>query len=357
MKFGLNFPARIDAWKDLVVAEDLGFTSAWFYDSQMLYSDVYASMALAAEHTKRIRIATGIAVPSNRIAPVTAHSIATINQLAPGRVILGIGSGFTGRNMMGLPPVPLASMREHINMCRALLNGEEVLYREGKRERWICLMHPDPEAGWINAKDAIPIYLAAQGPKILEMTGEIADGWLTPFSDLASFQQNLAVVRNAAQRAHKSMDNFSATMFFAACPLRPGEALTSPRVMQWVGPIAAVALHALWEASAVASQLPPTLAPLAERYRAEYVDKLDLPADRRYLMVHEGHMMHVNPGEERFLTPEVIQSFSLTAPPEQIIEQIRALEAAGLNEVAFCVLNDHARSMIEELSREIVAKY
>ena len=88
------------------------------------------------------------------------------------------------------------------------------------------------------------------------------------FSDLPSFQQNLAVVRNSAQRAHKPLDDFSATMFCGACVLRPGARWTSPRVLQWVGPIAAVALHALWEASAVASQLPPSLAPLAERYRA-----------------------------------------------------------------------------------------
>ena len=355
MEFGLNFPARIDAWKDLVVAEDLGFTSAWFYDSQMLYSDIYATMALVAEHTKRIRIATGIVVPSNRIAPVTAHSIATINQMAPGRVILGIGTGFTGRNMMGLPPVPLAALREHVNMCRALLNGEEILYREGKRERWIRLM--DPDGGYINIKDPIPIIIAAQGPKALEVAGEVGDGWVAPFSDLFSFQQNLATVRSAAQRFHKPLDNFSATMFCAACVLQPGESLTSPRVLKWVGPVAAVALHALWESSAVASQLPPTLAPLAERYRSEYVDKLRVPADRRYMTVHGGHMMSVNPGEEPFLTPEVIQSFSLTAPREQIIDRIKALEAAGLKEVAFCILNDHAREMIEELSSEIVAKY
>jgi 5,10-methylenetetrahydromethanopterin reductase len=57
-------------------------------------------MTLVAEHTTRIRIGTGIVVPSNRIAPVTAHSIATINQLAPARVMLGVGTGFTGRNMM-----------------------------------------------------------------------------------------------------------------------------------------------------------------------------------------------------------------------------------------------------------------
>ena len=97
MEFALSYPARPDAWKDLVVAEDSGFTQCWFYDSQMLYSDVYVCMALAAERTKRIKLATGVAIPSNRIEPVTAHSIATINQLAPGRTVLGVGTGFTGQ--------------------------------------------------------------------------------------------------------------------------------------------------------------------------------------------------------------------------------------------------------------------
>ncbi len=97
MEFGLNFPARIDAWKDLVAAEDLGFTSAWFYDSQMLNSDVYATMALAAEHTKKIRIGTGIAVPGNRIAPVTAHSIAT----SPGSNGPSVGPYFKRANLIG----------------------------------------------------------------------------------------------------------------------------------------------------------------------------------------------------------------------------------------------------------------
>ena len=66
-------------------------------------------------------------------------------------------------------------------------------------------------------------------------------------------------------------------MFCAACVLRPGEPLTSPRVLQWVGPIAAVALHALWESSARRFATAADPAPLAERYRDEYVDKLDCP--------------------------------------------------------------------------------
>jgi 5,10-methylenetetrahydromethanopterin reductase len=355
MEFGLNFPARIDAWKDLVAAEDLGFTSAWFYDSQMLNSDLYVTMALVAEHTKKIRIGTGIAVPSNRIAPVTAHSIATINQMAPGRTMLGIGTGFTARNMMGLPPVPLAALRDHVQMCRSLLKGEEVLYREGKRERWIRFMHPD--RGYINIKDPIPILVAAQGPKALEVAGEIGDGWLTPFCDPQSFRQNLATVCASAERAGRPTDNFRATMFAVACALRPGESSTSARVLQRVGPVAIVALHALWEASAVAAQLPPSLAPLCERYRNDYVEKLDVPADRRYLKVHEGHTIFVKPGEESFLTPELVAAYSLTGPPEQVIARIRELEEAGLKQIAFSVPNDGAREVIEDLGREIVARY
>jgi alkanesulfonate monooxygenase SsuD/methylene tetrahydromethanopterin reductase-like flavin-dependent oxidoreductase (luciferase family) len=355
MRFGINLPARIDSWKSMMVAEDLGFTSAWFYDSQMLYSDVYATLALVAEHTKRIRIGTGIAVPSNRIAPVTAHSIATINQMAPGRVMLGIGTGFTGRNMMGLPPVRLDDLREHVRICRALLRGEQVLYREGKRERWIRFMHPD--RGYINIKESIPIIIAAQGPKALEVAGVSADGWMAVASGAEAFKQNLNVVKSAAKRVGRDVQNFSVTMFAAACVLQPGESLTSARVFSQMGPMAAVALHAHWEASAVAAQLPSSLQSIHDKYRDEYVANLDVPADRRYLRVHEGHTIYVKPGEERFLTPEVIAAFSLTAPRERIIERIRELEAAGLDEIAFCVPNDGARERIEELGREIVSRY
>ena len=104
MDFGITFPSYIRAYHDVKMAEEYGFTHAWFYDSQMCYSDVYATMALAAEHSRYIKLGTLVSILGNRIAPVTAHSIATINELAPGRVILGVGSGFTGRNVMGMPP-------------------------------------------------------------------------------------------------------------------------------------------------------------------------------------------------------------------------------------------------------------
>ena len=148
-------------------------------------------------------------------------------------------------------------------------------------------MHPD--RGYINVKAKIPIIIAAQGPKALEVTGEIGDGWMAPVSNVEGFKQNFETVKSAAKRAGRSAQNFSATMFAAACVLKPGESLGSARGLSQMGPMAAVALHALWKGLAVAAQLPSSLRSIYEKYRDEYVNKLDVPADRRYLKVHEGH--------------------------------------------------------------------
>jgi alkanesulfonate monooxygenase SsuD/methylene tetrahydromethanopterin reductase-like flavin-dependent oxidoreductase (luciferase family) len=164
---------------------------------------------------------------------------------------------------MGLPPVPLGTVRDYIQTCRALLPGEEVLYREEKRERWIKFLHPDH--GYVNLKDPIPIYLAANGPKALALTGELADGWLTTLSDPASFKKNLTKVEQGAAQVGRKIPNFPIAVLSTGCVLRPGESITSSRVIERVGPLAVVALHALWEQSAVATDLPPALQDLYGR--------------------------------------------------------------------------------------------
>jgi len=119
MEFGICFDTHIDKWDLIRYVEELGYDRAWVPDSQMIWSDCYATMALAAQGTKRIKIGTGVAIPGTRIAPVTAHSIATINQIAPGRVFLGIGTGHTAMRVMGQHPMPLKEFREYLRVVRA----------------------------------------------------------------------------------------------------------------------------------------------------------------------------------------------------------------------------------------------
>ncbi len=354
MDFGIAIPSYLDAWKDAAIAEDNGFTHAWFYDSQMIYSDVYVCMALAAEHTKHIKLGTCVAILGNRTAPVTAHSIATINQMAPGRVVLGVGTGFTGRNTMGLPPVPLKILREHVEQCRGLMGGEEVLYRDSNRERWIRFLHPD--RGYINVKDPIPIHIAANGPKALATVGELGDGWITTLQSPESLKQGLGVIRSAAQNEGRQLDDLYVTALTTACITRPGESLLSPRVIERVGPFAIIFYHALWEESVITTNIPEELRTAYQAYEREYVAKMKTPENRRYLEVHEGHLIYLKPGEEKFLNEHLIKGSTLTGSGEKIISRLKALEAAGLKNIAIQVVTN-GRELIEEFSKEVIAKY
>jgi 5,10-methylenetetrahydromethanopterin reductase len=354
MDFAIALASSLDSWKDVALAEERGFTNAWFYDSQMLYSDVYVCMARAAEKTKKIKLGTGVAIPSNRIAPVTAHSIGTIAALAPKRTILGVGAGFTGRNTMGLPPVPLADIRSYVATTRKLLRGEEVLYREGKYERWIRHLHPD--RGYVNFADEIPIYLAANGPKALQLTGEIADGWISLIAPPEVFAASLKTVKQAAAAAGRPDKRWETPLLTTACVLRPGETIRSQRVVDRVGPVAIVSLHALWEQSAVMDGAQGPLEDVARRYREEYVERTGTPADRAYLKVHEGHLVYLKPGEEKYLDENVMKAITLTGTADEIIARLKALEKAGATQVAIQVVND-GRAMIEEFSEQVIARY
>ena len=356
MDFGISFPTYIRSWHDAKMAEDYGFSHAWFYDSQMCYSDVYASMALCAYHTRTLKLGTFVSILGNRIAPVTAHSIATINELAPGRAILGVGTGFTGRNVMGMPPIPLKTMRAHVEIIRDLLAGKEVLYSEGKRERHIKFLHPD--SGYINIKDPIPIHMASNGPKALKLAGEIADGWITIGLDPQHIADSIKTIKESAKAVGRDLSEVYCSNLTSGCVLRPGESITSPRVLRQIGPFAILLLHTNWDPvdMKVGPFAPPSVASLAKRYFEEHIMKMKTPLDRRFQEMHLGHLVFVRPGEEAFITPELIKISTLTGSAAEIIDRVHELEEAGVSNIALNVCGTDAREMIREFGNEVIAK-
>src|SRR5437016_8450476 len=172
MDFGILCLASVDSSRDVAFAEVNGFTYAWIADSQMVWADPFQCLALSAINTRTIKLGTNVTNPSSRIAPVTACNFATLNALAPGRVVLGIGTGNTARRTLGMPAARVDQMREHIEICRGLLKGETVPYQEGERHRMIKFLNPG--GGYVNIRKKVPIYVAASGTRSLEMAGEIA---------------------------------------------------------------------------------------------------------------------------------------------------------------------------------------
>ncbi len=165
-RFGIN---RQDAESvsrfasDVARIEALGWDCVWLPDSQLRRRDTYVLLAAAAQATETIELGTLLVNPVTRHPSVTASSIATVEELAPGRVALGFGAGDTAVRLSGLRPARVAEMEESIVLMRSLLAGERV---EVGAERPAYLPFHRP----------VPVWLTAGGPRTLEMGGRVADG-------------------------------------------------------------------------------------------------------------------------------------------------------------------------------------
>ncbi len=369
MDYGIAIPSYINAWKDVQAAEKAGFTHAWFFDSQLIYSDVWATMALAAENTEKIKLGTLVAIPSNRIVPVTAAAAATINKLAPGRVIVGIGTGYTGRNTMGLPALKMKEFTTYVSQLKDLLAGNDVLFKEGDRDRWIRLIHSKENSGrddFFNIEDPIPVMVAANGPKGQELVGEISDGWITTGRSL-NVPEGIPTIMESAKRSGNSFDRFGGTdtktyvtVLTSSCVLREGETVSSERVIRNIGPTLVPGVHAMWESSfGPGSNLGMSNSDIAEnydKYITEYGDKKtpSTPSDRRYLDVHEGHYAYLKEGEEKFVSGDLIAR-TLTGTGREINEKLDHLESIGVNNVALSVVDSRsAQELIKDFGEKVI---
>jgi 5,10-methylenetetrahydromethanopterin reductase len=328
MDFGIAIASNVDGWKTVKRAEQLGFTHAWFYDSQLLAPDVFVSIALAAANTTKIKLGTGVLVPTNRIAPVTANGFASLNKLAPGRIIFGVGTGFTARNTMGLAPMQLSDFREHLRVALALLKGETVEWNCEGAPHKIRFLNPD--FGLINTADKIALHISAFAPKARKLTAEIADGWITFLLDERRALFEAETMAATCREAGRGADSLYKTVFTLGCVLRDGERFDSPRAIAQAGPLATVFLHGLAESSLPFS-LPPEVAPLAEAYRKQYQSYQ--PADAKYLHLHRLHLLAVRPDEAKFVTSDLLRLVTFTGTRASLRERADRLRDGGFNQL------------------------
>jgi len=360
MKFGVTVVPSISDWKLFVDLEAMGYDCAWAADSQMLYSDAYAVLALAAAHTSRIRLGTGVAVAPTRLAPVTAHSIASINQLAPGRVFLGIGTGHTAMRVMGQDPMKAGAFREYLRVLRALLHGEAVEYELNGERQEIRFLHGD--RGFIDVAHPVPIYVAADGPLALKAAGAFGDGRVCSHNQTrARLQKSLETMQQGASAVGRTLpDDFHTAALTYACVLRPGESPTSERVIDTIGPMAAATLHYWWELyqkDGDTSTVAQRCRNLWDEYLA-FTETMETPLARRYQQVHFGHCAFLPPEERRFITEDLIRATGgLVGTPEEIIASLREREAMGLDEVTLLPAMAEARSTLKDFAKQVIAKY
>jgi 5,10-methylenetetrahydromethanopterin reductase len=191
-RFGLNrFDSRsIAAFvADVRRAEALGWDAVLQPDSQLRRRDTYVLLAAAAQATRRVVLGPLLANPINRHPTVTASSIATIDELAPGRTLLGWGVGDTAVRLAGLRPARVKELEAGTRLMRALLDGKEVEVGAARPAR---LPHHRP----------VPIWIAAGGPRTLRMAGSVADGvFIRVGTHRANLTRTIDAIRAGAAEA------------------------------------------------------------------------------------------------------------------------------------------------------------
>ncbi len=107
-----------------MLAENLGYSRVWIYDSAPLWEDSFVHLALAAERTRRIGLATAVLIPTQRSVMAMASALATVSRISEGRVRACFGTGFTARLAMGQRAMTLGDLVEYVTAVRQLLAGE-----------------------------------------------------------------------------------------------------------------------------------------------------------------------------------------------------------------------------------------
>jgi 5,10-methylenetetrahydromethanopterin reductase len=259
-----------------------------------------------------------VLVPNLRHVMVTASAIATLVELAPGRVTVAIGSGFTGARTLGRKPMRWVDVEAYVDALRRLLGGEDVTW-DGVVIR---MMHPD---GFAPPRPIeVPILIGASGPKGFAVARQVGDGaFMTSASD------------EAGEFGHAALLQFGTV-------LRDGEDAGSERVAAAAGPAAAVMLHGLYE------WWPDALAgvPGGPEWKA-MIDAV--PEATRHLAVHDRHLVAVSEHDRPFVGPELLAGACMTAT--QVRERLDGAAAVGVDEVAYQPagpnLEDDLRAFIE----------
>ena len=344
MRFAIAIPTAADSWRVVRRAEELGFSRAWFYDTQMLSADPFVAMAAAALKTTKIRLATGVLIPSNRIAAVAANAFASLNKLAPGRIDFGVGTGFTGRRAMGLGAIRLADMETYISEVTALLRGETIeTALEGKR-RLIRLLNP--ELGLINTQDPIGLYIAASGPRARQLTAKLAAGWINTTADVAGGVAALAEMRALWEAAGHDAETLDAVVLTGGVVLDEHEPADSMRAVAQAGPRAAMLLHRAADAALMGWPAIAAMPPAVADTVAGYVElaRSFRPQGAHYLENHRGHLMFIKPEERPFVTADLIRLTTFAATERELKERIAALANAGYREIAIQIVpgQEHA---------------
>jgi 5,10-methylenetetrahydromethanopterin reductase len=319
MRYGVTLQGVYEPFEWVELArwiEELGFDNLWLTDSSTHAGDCYVYATLALQATSRITVGTAVTNPLTRHPAITANAFRSLSQLAPGRVVCGIGVGDRPLYELGLPMARIAALRETIDAMRRLWRGETVVAEVATWQlvaAHLCSPVPEP-----------PVYVSASQPRALELTGEVADGLIL----LAGlFPEGLAFAREhvARGRARSTRLAFDETLFL-------------------YGAISEDEAGALDAGRAIAAWFPKT-APEYARLAGMGEELIDA-VNSAY---SGGEFQHAKEAA-RLIPDEVVRRIAYCGTPAQARAKLDWLHEAGVDAVSIFPLGDDRRGTIERFA-------
>jgi 5,10-methylenetetrahydromethanopterin reductase len=331
MRFGIEFVPNMKYYEleyYVKLAEDNKFDFVWITDHYN-NRNVYAMLTILALKTNAIKLGSGVTNPYHINPAVTASAIATVNEISNGRAVLGIGAGDKVTfDRIGISwEKPLTRMREAVEVIKALHSGKAVKY-DGQIFSFNGA-RMDFKAG------EIPIYIGAQGPKMLQLAAELGDGVLINASHPKDFEVAKENIEAGLSKAGKSRDDFD-TVAYASMSVDKDRDRARNAAKIVVAFIVAGSPEVIFERHGISS---------------EDVQKV---RDALNAAFTKGDW----PGVSKAITDDMIDTFSISGTPDEVVERIGELSKAGVTQVvAGSPIGPDKKKSIGLIGKEIISKF
>ncbi len=305
-------------------AETQGFSHVWTFDSHLLWEEPFVIYSAILAATRKVVVGPMVTNPATRDVTVTASLFATLNEMYGNRTVCGIGRGDSAVRVLNGRPTNLATLRDAVHVIRELANGRSVEH-EGATLRF----------PW-GADSTLEVWVAAYGPKALQLTGEVGDGFILQLADPSIVEWTVGAVRRAAADAGRDPD---AVTICVAAPAYVGDDVGHMRDQcRWFGGM--VGNH---------------VADLVTRYG----DDGSVPkALTDYIAGRQGYDYneHGRAGNTHadFVPDEIVDRFCILGPAEEHVRRLEELRALGVDQFAVYLQHDGKAQTLEAYGETVI---
>ncbi len=306
-------------------AEAYGFKYVWTFDSHILWEEPYVIYSKILNETRNITIGPMVTNPATRDITVTASVFATLNEMYGNRTVIGIGRGDSAVRVTNGKPVSVAVLRQSVLDLKGLVNGESIDYKGN-----------DLRLPWAS-ESRTPVWVAAYGPKMLAVAGEVGDGFILQLADPSIVEWTIKAVKDAAKAAGRNPDDVKICV---AAPAYVTEDVAHARdQLRWFGGM--VGNH---------------VAEIVERYGEGGGAVPQALTD--YIKERKGYDYneHGQAGNTHtdFVPDEIIDRFCIIGPPEEQIRRVQELKDLGVDQFAVYLQHDDKDHTLSEYGEKII---